>query len=107
MTSSKGVVVLCTAPRDVAREIAGKLVGERLAACVNIMDIRSIYWWEGEVQDDEESLLIIKTSHDMAGELERRILEIHPYEVPEIIVLEPIHIYEKYLGWVLESVSRG
>jgi len=107
MESGKGVVVLCTAPRDSARDIARRLVEERLAACVNIMDIRSIYWWEGEVQDDEECLLIIKTSRDMANRLEERLLEIHPYEVPEIVFLEPIHIYEKYLGWVLDSVGRG
>ena len=96
-------VVLCTCPPDSAAGIAGTLVSERLAACVNILPVvRSIYRWEGELCDDAESLLVIKTTADRLEELTRRLLACHPYDVPEIIAL-PIQASEgnpDYLAWL-------
>ncbi|MBZ0188965.1 MAG: divalent-cation tolerance protein CutA, partial [Candidatus Obscuribacterales bacterium] len=81
------------------------LVEERLAACVNIIDkITSIYFWEGEIQKDDESLLLIKSSEAIWDALQDKIREIHPYEVPEIICL-PIELGNKnYLNWLNQSI---
>ncbi len=98
-------VAYITIPRDKAVEFAKYLVETRVAACVNIVDIRSIYRWEGEIYDDEEALLIVKTSADRIGDLEKVLGEKHPYEVPEYIVFKPEHVLKKYGLWVEESTS--
>ncbi len=97
-------VVLCTAPPDRAAELARSLVGEKLAACVNILpSVRSIYRWDGELCDDEESLLVIKTASERVPALSKRLIELHPYDVPEVIAL-PVREgvgNAQYLQWVL------
>jgi periplasmic divalent cation tolerance protein len=101
-------VVLCTCPPESAAEIARTVVGERLAACVNILPtVRSVYRWKGELCDDSESLLIIKTTADRLDELTRRLLACHPYDVPEVIAL-PIHEGEgnpDYLAWLAAETT--
>jgi periplasmic divalent cation tolerance protein len=97
------LTVLCTCP-DVAtaRELAGKLVERRLAACVNILpEIRSIYRWRGEVRDDSEALMVVKTTRLAYGGLESWLLEHHPYDVPEVLALPVQAGSEGYLDWVL------
>ncbi|MFH1898498.1 MAG: divalent-cation tolerance protein CutA [Candidatus Desantisbacteria bacterium] len=99
------VVVLITAPQAEAKELARILVGEKLAACANIIDtISSIYWWEGKIQDDKESLLILKTRNDLVDTLIARTRQIHSYAVPEIIALPIIRGNQDYLNWIDESV---
>ena len=99
-------VVLITAPRAEAKRIAMILVQERLAACVNIINtVSSIYWWEGKIQDDEESLLILKTRQDMVDTLMTRTRQIHSYTVPEIIALPIISGNQDYLNWIDESIQ--
>jgi len=98
-------IAFVTIPRGEARRFAKALLESRLAACVNILDIGSLYWWEGRVEEDEEALLIIKTQAKHTEQLEKFILEEHPYQVPEYIVLEPKHVYSKYSKWVVESTS--
>lgn len=95
-------VILCTAPNDEqARQIARALVGERLAACVTILPgARSIYRWQGEVCDDAELLLIIKARHEAFPRLMRRLQELHPYEVPEILALAVADASPAYLDWL-------
>ncbi len=97
-------VVLCTAPPDRAAELARSLVGEKLAACVNILpSVRSIYRWDGDLCDDEESLLVIKTASERVPALSKRLIELHPYDVPEVIAL-PVREgvgNAQYLQWVL------
>ena len=82
-------IILSTTPNaEVAERLAEGLVRERLAACVNIVPkLRSIYFWEGEVQRDEEILLIIKTRAERRDALFAYLAEHHPYEVPELIAL--------------------
>ncbi|HEY9856364.1 MAG TPA: divalent-cation tolerance protein CutA [Stenomitos sp.] len=93
-------VVLSTAPADAAPAIAERIVSERLAACCNIVPkVESYYWWEGKVTHDAEALLIFKTPNERVPELTRRLQEVHPYEVPEILALDVASGLESYLGW--------
>ncbi len=109
MGKDKGVlIVLCTIPEDAAETLARRLVEDRLAACVNVIrGLTSLYWWEGKIQRDRESLLILKTTEEAYPLLERRIRELHPYTVPEIVALPVVMGNEDYLRWVREEVSGG
>lgn len=94
-------VVFCTAPLEAAQNLASTLVGERLAACVNVnAGLTSVYRWQGEIEVAREALLVIKTSDAALARLVARIQETHPYEVPEIVVLDVAQVNENYLGWV-------
>jgi periplasmic divalent cation tolerance protein len=98
------VVALVTAPPDRAAELARRLVEEKLAACVNVVPaIRSIYRWKGELCDDGEALLVIKTRAALFGALRARVVELHPYEVPEVIELPILAGHAPYLSWIDES----
>ncbi len=98
------VVLITVGHRDEAARIAKALVEDRLAACVNIVpSIRSIYTWQGEVCDDEELLLIIKTRKGVLDGLKVRVSELHSYEVPEVIALSICDGSFDYLAWVGES----
>ena len=98
-------VVFCTCPdQDTAAAIASRLVAEKLAACVNILPgLTSVYEWEGKVETDPESLLIIKTAGDRLGALTRRIETLHPYEVPEVIALPIEDGLPAYLNWITDE----
>lgn len=92
----------CTVPdRDTATRLAGALVEQQLAACVNIIPaVTSVYRWEGRVQQDDELLLIFKTSEHVWQRIEVVLIELHPYELPEIIAV-PIHTGQAdYLKWI-------
>jgi len=95
-------VVLVTAPdREVAERLARALVGERLAACVNLVPgVRSIYRWEGELHDDEELLLVIKTTAARVDTLAERVSALHPYDLPEVLALPAVGGSAGYLDWV-------
>lgn len=101
------IVTLCTVPdRESGEKIAAALVEERLAACVNIVTgVASVYRWKGKVEQAEECLLIIKTGVSRFDVLKRRIQELHPYELPEIIALPIIHGSAEYLKWITESTK--
>jgi periplasmic divalent cation tolerance protein len=100
------VVLVTAGSREEAERLAEALVGERLAACVNIVGpIRSIYRWQGEVCRDDEQLLLIKTTRPCCEALERRVRELHSYDVPEVIVLPIESGSSPYLAWLREQVS--
>ena len=103
---SEYVVVLCTAAPAEADRIAGALVEERLAACVNMAAVRSCYRWEGKVAEDREELMIIKTEQRMVEQLMKRVQQLHSYKVPEIIVLPVLDGYGPYLDWISESLTE-
>jgi periplasmic divalent cation tolerance protein len=101
------VVVLVTAPSlDVADRLVTTLVGERVAACGNIVTgVVSIYQWQGVVQRDEETLIIFKTSAGAADRLVARVQELHPYDVPEAVVLPVTDALPAYAAWVADSTG--
>jgi len=96
------LVVLVTVPSpDEAAQIARTLVEERLAACGNVVPaIRSIYRWEGRLQDDAEALLVLKTSRGRFEALRDRVLALHPYDVPEVLALPVEAGNAAYLAWI-------
>jgi periplasmic divalent cation tolerance protein len=98
-------LALCTTAPGEADRIARALVDERLAACVNIMPVRSCYLWEGKINLEGEELLIIKTEQSMVEQLMSRIIELHSYKVPEIIVLPILDGYPPYLHWIAQSLG--
>jgi periplasmic divalent cation tolerance protein len=101
------VIVFVTTPADDASRIAHHLVENRLAACVNILpDIRSVYRWEGNVEEDHECLLLVKTTKLMFEAVSSGIREVHPYAVPEIIATPLVDGYDGYLRWVVENVGK-
>ena len=107
-TSEPGVeIALVTAPDDeTAARIARALVEEGLAACVNLLPgIRSIYRWEGEVEDTPEVLLVVKSRTECAARLEQRVRALHPYEVPELLRIAPTGGSEAYLLLVRGSCT--
>lgn len=93
-------VVFVTCPEEHATKIASLLVERKLAACVNILKVRSFYKWEGKMMEEEESLLIIKTRDVLLSDLEREIKLVHPYKVPEIISLKIEKGNPDYLSWI-------
>lgn len=99
------LVVLVTTPSpERAAEIARTLVEERLAACGNVVPgLRSIYRWEGKVQDDAEALLLLKTTRARFDALRDRVLALHPYEVPEVIALPVEAGSARYLAWIADE----
>ena len=103
----KFAVVLTTVGADFdARAFARTLVELRLAACVNIVDrVTSVYRWEGQVSEDGEQLLIIKTAEDRLAALREEVFRQHPYQVPEFVVLRIDETSDAYGAWLLESVS--
>lgn len=102
------IIILVTAPASESEKLARALVEERLAACVNVLDnVRSIYVWDGNLCNETEHLLIIKSSRNVWDELHNRIKELHSYDVPEIIAL-PIELgHQPYLNWLNSSVRAG
>ncbi|MEM1033279.1 MAG: divalent-cation tolerance protein CutA [Myxococcota bacterium] len=116
MTSSPPVdrdddvfVVLCTAPADsaVQARLARGLVDGRLAACVNVIPkVRSFYRWEGEVHDDEEAQLLIKTTRARLDDVVAHLHAQHPYDVPEVLALRVAEGGDAYLAWVAGETRR-
>jgi periplasmic divalent cation tolerance protein len=101
-------LVFCTFPSiDSARQIGTALVEKQLAACVNLIPgIESIYRWQGELENTRETLAIFKTSAEVYPAFEKALAELHPYDVPEIVAIEPSAVAETYAAWVLAEV-RG
>jgi periplasmic divalent cation tolerance protein len=101
------IVVLTTVPDAGEGEIlAEKIVGERLAACVQVLPaMTSVYFWEGKVHSESEHLLLIKTVEEKFEALSEFISANHSYEVPEIVAIPAVRVSETYLGWVREYLE--
>jgi periplasmic divalent cation tolerance protein len=105
--SDEYVIVLTTLPSGAdAAAFARVLISERLAACVNVHDAMvSIYRWAGEVDEETERQIVIKTSRPAVGPLWERVRQLHPYDVPEFIVLPVIDGSDAYLRWLGDSTA--
>lgn len=101
------VVIMITAPSLNEAEIIGKtLVEKKLVACVNIIpEIRSIFWWEGKIEESNEVLIIAKSRSDLMKEIQGAVKEKHSYDVPEIIALPVKSGLPQYCRWIDESVK--
>jgi periplasmic divalent cation tolerance protein len=99
---NKYMLVLTTVPDEkTGHKIAKQLVKERLSACVTVSAAsQSFYWWQGEISNEKEHILFIKTKTTLFSDLEKRIEKIHPYEVPEIVALPFLKGSTKYLNWI-------
>jgi periplasmic divalent cation tolerance protein len=94
-----------TVPPDDAESIARTLVEEQLAACVNRFDIESVYRWEGEIHEDPEVALLAKTQAERYGELEARVQELHPYEVPCIERFDEAELLDAFADWCVSATT--
>jgi periplasmic divalent cation tolerance protein len=101
------LLALSTFPdADTARRISNQLVGEKYAACANILpSVESVYRWKEKVEIGNETLVFFKLSKDRQAAFQEKLSSLHPYEVPEIICLEIDHGLPEYLRWVAESCA--
>lgn len=105
--TDKIVVISTCGSREEAHQLARALVEKRLAACVNIMPgVRSVYHWKGEIEEEEETLLVIKSSRLLLDDLRAEIERLHSYDVPEVIALPILDGSEKYLSWLAHELAH-
>jgi len=103
---AEALVVLITVPAEHAQALARRLVEEGRAACVNqLPGVRSTYVWDGRVEQADEALLLAKTTVAGYPALEKRVRELHPYEVPELLALPAAIGFGPYLDWLKRSVT--
>jgi periplasmic divalent cation tolerance protein len=94
--------------RDAALALARDVVERRLAACVQVIDpITSVYRWEGTIREEPESLLLMKVPAERAGALAAHVRSAHPYDTPEIAVMESSFVDERYLAWATEETGSA
>lgn len=99
-------VVLITVPVDKGEELANFIVENKLGACVNVVpEVKSVYWWKGNIEKDKEALLVVKTSSEKFKELLEKVKGVHPYTVPEIIALPIVAGNPDYLNWIEDSLK--
>ena len=98
------VIIISTFPdKKTITEIAIKLVKKKLTACVNITKISSVYSWKGKIKNQSEYLALFKTTKKNLQPLKKELEKLHPYDVPEIVEINPISINKPYLKWLVDS----
>ena len=102
MTNSYAVVLTTAKSLEDARQIAQKVLSEQLVACAQLLRISSLYTWKGEVVEESEVLLLLKTRQELFSELEKAIVSVHRYETPEILLLPTSQGLPAYLDWIDE-----
>ncbi len=102
----EAAVVFVSGPGAELAAVAERVVEERLVACANLIPgVRSVYRWEGSVHRDDETLAVLKTTHEKLDALRDRVLDLHPYDVPEFLVLPVEMGSDSYLGWIADCVG--
>jgi periplasmic divalent cation tolerance protein len=100
------VIIISTFPsKQSVTSIANKLVKKKLAACVNITNISSIYAWKGKIENQSEYLALFKTSKKNQSKLKKELQKLHPYDIPEIAEINVDSINQSYLKWLVDSTS--
>ena len=108
MSDNPVEVIWCTAPAGDAPSLARTLVAERLVACVNVLPgVVSTYHWQGRVETEDEVLMMMKTTSERRPAVELRLVELHPYDVPEVLAMPVTSGSLPYMNWVREQVSLG
>ena len=104
MTTMKVILTTCN-PKD-ANELVRQLLTDRLVGCGNIVrGVDSMYWWNGEIQNDSEALILMETTDERCSAAIHRLTEIHPYDVPKILSLEPTDSLDAYEQWLRQETS--
>jgi len=103
-TGRDPVVVLITAPPELAPKLARSIVEAHLAACVTMSPIRSIYRWKGDIQEDEETQLVVKTMRNRFGAIQAHLKAHHSYEVPELLMLPVVDSSPAYVAWMRAAI---
>ena len=102
------LIYITASGMDEAQTVGRALVSERLAACVNIIEnMRSMYWWEGEIQEDREVVLLAKTRESLVERLVGRVKELHSYDVPCVVSLPILKGNRAFLDWIVEETEEG
>lgn len=102
----KAVIIASTFSDEAsAADIGKKMIQAKLAACVNIAPVRSIYSWKGKVEDQQECHALFKTTKESASKLKEELTKLHPYDVPEIIELDVAGVSVSYLSWLVDSTQ--
>ncbi|MCF7895216.1 MAG: divalent-cation tolerance protein CutA [Candidatus Omnitrophica bacterium] len=100
------IVILITAPNNAAKSITRALLDKHLCACVNIVDsVTSLFLWQNKIDTEKESLLIVKTADSFFGRVEKEVLAIHPYDLPEIISFKLNEISKPYQDWLNKELG--
>jgi periplasmic divalent cation tolerance protein len=95
------MVYITAGSSDEARRIGRSLVAERLAACANIIEgVSSVYWWEGQLEEAREAVVVVKTRHDKLAALTARVMALHSYECPCVVALPIVAGNPAYLAWI-------
>lgn len=96
------VIVVMTVPnQEEAKKIVRTLLEERLIACANILgSVDSLFWWKGKIEDEKEVLILMKSKKSLFKKLSKRVMELHSYDVPEILALSMVEGSESYLEWL-------
>ena len=107
MDSAKTCIVMITVPdMKTGENIARVMLEEKLAACVNIIGgVRSMFWWDGQIDKSDECMLMLKTVEEKAEQIGRRVKKLHPYKLPETISVQIASGTNEYLDWIRSSVS--
>jgi periplasmic divalent cation tolerance protein len=101
------VVLVTSSGKEEAKKIAKRLLDERKAACVNIIDgVSSLFIWQGSQEEEQESLLVIKSSASLLPHIVETVKQVHSYDVPEIIALPVLGGNEDYLAWIDSGIER-
>ncbi|MBE9008770.1 divalent-cation tolerance protein CutA [Pseudanabaenaceae cyanobacterium LEGE 13415] len=100
-----GVILVTAASKSEAEKIARSLITSKLAACVTLFPVQSIYTWQDQIEQSEEWQLVIKSNLDRFPDLEAKIRDLHSYEVPEIIALPIVAGSHPYLHWMSQQVT--
>jgi periplasmic divalent cation tolerance protein len=100
------IVIMATLhKKEMAQKIGKGLLSKRLIACYNLSSIESAYWWKGELLEENEALVIMKTTTDKFDEIEKYFLKHSGYEIPELIALQPEQVNKSYVNWVRQEVK--
>lgn len=102
-----GVIILSTFPNEESSiSVAKELINKKLCACINLTKVRSLYNWNNKLEDQEEYLVLFKSTTSTVEELKSNIKRAHPYEVPEIVEIRMNKVSKSYLSWLAESTNR-